>query len=376
MNKFRVLFVDDDEELTNDLKGFFELEEYNNNKFGIIKITAECCQSFDHAIELCKVKPFDLIVLDLMKGDSKADTKGLDVFSSIKNNFFAPVIFFSGFAGADPTLQDYSTSKVVSVISKGNTNLLKTTVREIIENPASFAFLSKTVTSHLRDELKEFFWSHVHDEREKINEYGRDDYSLNYLFLKKLAHSLSTSKIKELTGDNLIQLEKAHPMEFYIYPTTDGDYEPGEILQDNSDKTYYVLLTPACDLVNSRIKVDNVLLSKTIVLEDSPEYKKYQSAQSKSNLSDLKSIITNNQNYSNKSFFIPKTYFIPNLVAKFDDIISVKINDLAQYQRIAKLDAPFTQSLITKFTSCYNRIGTADIDVGHILGNLTVIDNP
>lgn len=366
MNKFRILFVDDDNELITDLKNFFESESYSNHSFGEMKILATCRQSFDDAIELCQLQSFDLVVLDLMNGSDRTQTEGLTVFSSIENNFFAPIIFFSGFADVNPDLQSYTNSRIVDVISKGNTNLLKQKIREMIENPSSFVFLMKTISRLVREELKDFFWNHVHAERDKISAYGREDYSLNYMFMKKLSHSLSKSKIKKLTFDDLINEDKAHPMEFYIYPTNDGDFEPGEILHLRADNTYFILLTPACDLVENRgYKVECVLLLKAILLENVREYIDYRENGSNNAKDKLKNVINNN---NNKSFFIPKTYFMPNLVAYFDKIVSVKIEDLkSNYSRVAKLDDPFTQSLITKFTNCYNRVGTSDIDIDHIL---------
>lgn len=369
MNTFRILFVDDDNEVLQGLKDLFEIGEYQNKSFGQVKIQASCCNSFNAAIECCKHETFELIVLDLMDGNTATDTKGLDVLMEIKRQFFTPIIFYSGFADVNQDLTNFSNSQIIDVISKGETALLQQKIKDIIENPRSLAFLQKIISKHVRDELKNFFWNHVHEERDKISSYNRDDYSLNYMFMKKLSYSLSKTKIKALTFDSLLTDDKAHPMEFYIYPSGGGDFEPGEILQQKSSENYYVLLTPACDLVSDRYKVDNVIIAKATRLEETREYKNYIADKTKSSIkAKLENLIKNN---TNKSFFIPKTYFMPSLIAYFDDILSVKISELdSNYNRIAKLDDPFTQSLITKFTNCYNRIGTADIDAASIVESI------
>ena len=44
--------------------------------------------------------------------------------------------------------------------------------------------------------------------------------------------------------------------------------------------------------------------------------------------------------------------------------------DLSRFTRIARLDDPFAQSMVTNFIRYYNRIGFPDIDSNYVIENL------
>ena len=48
----------------------------------------------------------------------------------------------------------------------------------------------------------------------------------------------------------------------------------------------------------------------------------------------------------------------------------VDYTDLSTFQRIAKLDLPYAQSMVSSFIRYYNRIGFPDIDSEYIFQNL------
>ena len=45
-------------------------------------------------------------------------------------------------------------------------------------------------------------------------------------------------------------------------------------------------------------------------------------------------------------------------------------DDLKSFKKIAKLDDPYAQSMISSFIRYYNRIGFPDIDSDYVIANL------
>lgn len=60
-----------------------------------------------------------------------------------------------------------------------------------------------------------------------------------------------------------------------------------------------------------------------------------------------------------------------NRVIDFQDKTTVDYSSLkADFERIAKLDSPFAQSMTSSFIRYYNRIGFPDIDTEYVINNL------
>ena len=288
------------------------------------------------------------------------------------------IIFFSGNAGSVEDLR----SEIIGVVRKsdGYDQLKKEITRLILSN---LPFIKENITLHLEEEFKNYFWGIIHDKRE-IFIQGQNDFSLGYLMLRKLGNSLSKDKISQIIGSNNIAIDKVHPMEFYIYPTdTAKEYEVGELLEKEGE--VYVILTPTCDLVvrnNGKRKSDTLLLAKSTLLTDLEDYKQYSKLKDlqeksakdlereKNYQGKLKNWTKNNQGEKDKYFFLPGTPFLENRIIDFQKKIMVDYNNLNEYTRLVKLDAPFAESMVSTFIRYYNRIGFPDIDSDYLINRL------
>ena len=67
---------------------------------------------------------------------------------------------------------------------------------------------------------------------------------------------------------------------------------------------------------------------------------------------------------------MPGTPFIENLILDFQNKVMVDYVDLKAFTRVAKLDDPYAQSMVTSFVRFYNRIGFPDIDADYVIQNL------
>lgn len=356
--KLQILFIEDNDEYRQSMVDYFDEE-----KIGQHTLKTEGAATFENGIERLQQGDYDIVVLDLYKGDpsENAEKLGLTVLAEIQKIAFIPVIFFSGLTKDITDLR----SEVVGIVNKGEGfEALSSELERIISS--NLALIKGQIYGHVKESLREYFWDTVHA-RKQVFVQGQDDFSLGYLLLRRLAISLSKEKIKLLLGDDKINPDKAHPMEFYIYPPTNYEYEAGEILLKNGH--YYVILTPSCDFVcraGSTRKAERILLARAFPLNQQPEFARFEANRTPSNRDSLKRVIESAK--SDRYFFLPGTPFMENLLIDFQNKELVLYDELATFERVAKLDDPFAQAMISSFIRYYNRIGYPDIDADYVLG--------
>jgi CheY-like chemotaxis protein len=369
----KLLFIEDDKELRENLKKLFHDDTIDG-----YKLSVQVEESFEKSQELIKNSDFDIVVLDLFNdGVQKDEDAGLKVLQTIRDFLFIPVIFYTGYAYK---ILDYK-SEIVGVVNKGDgIEALTSEIKRIINS--KLALLKKNINEHINQELKQYFWETVDKQKDIFNSQDID-YSLGYLILRRISKSLSKENIKKILGDDKIKEEKVHPMEFYLYPPSTREFESGEILE--KDGVFYAILTPDCDMIdrgNGLRKAKKVLLAATTNFKSLPDFIKYDGLKNKQNktydenqqlsncTSKLKVWMSNRGGEQDRYFYLPSTPFIENMVIDFQNKIMVDYADLRNYTRVAKLDMPFAQSMISSFIRYYNRIGFPDIDVDYLMQKL------
>lgn len=360
--KIKILYVDDDIENFNDLK-----DVLNGKTINQYEIAIESETSFENAI--AKSSEYNLIILDLFKGNAMSGgvDKGSTIYDSIRSSIFVPIIFYS----ANPASVTHLRSQVVGVANKLDD--IESLISEIGRlTKHNLPLLKEKVHAFIENEFKKYFWETIHPQN-NIFKPELDDLSLGYMLLRNMADTLSRDNIRQLLGDDTIKEDKVHPMEFYIYPTdSTKEFQTGEILRHKQNNTIYIVLTPSCDFIargGSKRKVDYVLLLKTSLLTETEEYKKYKQNQNKDNTEKLRKMIDSGK--SDRYFFLPQTPFIENRIIDFQNKEIVTYEQLcSEFERVAKLDNPYAQSMATTYTRYYNRIGFPDIDNEYIMSKL------
>ena len=376
--ELRTLFIEDNDTLSSNLKKYFEGEVFSGHI-----LRTENTTNFNEGILLIERNDYDLVVLDLQNEGKDFDEKaGLKILERIKQIAFIPIIFYTGHANKIKDL----VSEIVGVVNKGDGfDNLKIEIQRIVDT--KIALLKGQVYNHLRESLRKYFWETV-DTEKKVFIPGKNDVSLGYLLLRRFANSLSKENIKQLLSDDKIKTDKAHPMEFYIFPvdpdSTKEEYIAGEIIE--KEGRYYAILTPDCDLVlrsNGSRKADKILLAATKNFKSLPDYTKYDELKKKQDESEkensnllnnlegkLRTWMGNRGGEQDRFFFLPATPFIESMVIDFQDKSMVDYNELKSYRRVAKLDLPYAQSMISSFIRFYNRIGFPDLDFEYVFKNL------
>jgi len=370
-NTLRILSVEDEEDQRDILKKVFSKPILEK------EIEFKSIDDFESAIAEITKNDYHIVILDIYKGkpDDNID-EGEKILKAIQNERFIPVIFYSGNTKNVESLR----SQMVGVVTKGEGEGIENLKKEIERLVKSnLPFIRENIHNYLEKELKEYFWDIIH-QKKGIFRADKEDFSLGYLMLRKFGHSLSKEKIAEILGDDSLKQDKAHPMQFYIYPTTNQDFECGEIVRSKENDEFFVILTPSCDFIETssrKRKAERILLVEASLLNATDECKKYikdkkEEKASKSNENELRKLI--NSSKSDRYFFLPKTPFIvEDRLIDFQNKEMVSYEDLSnpeKYERIAKLDSPFAESMVASFIRYYNRIGFPDIDTDYILSNL------
>lgn len=374
MKDLKILYIEDDkgnrEELIDLLSGWVINE---------CKITIEGEELFENATQRIYNEGFHLVILDLYKGRAGdgGEMLGLTTLEDVKSHIFVPIIFYSGNTSAVRELK----SQVIGVATKGGVEGIDELKNEIDRLTShSLPFINENIHAFINGKIKEYFWDIIQENNTTFKP-DDNDFSLGYLLLRNIGNSLYRDNIYKILGDNSIAEDKVHPMEFYIYPRNgDAEYENGDIIEHKESKEVYVILTPSCDFIQTskrKRKAHMVLLAHTRLLTEEPnyiEYLKYKKSEADRKKEDIykgKIIQLIESRGNDRYFFLPRTPFIENRVIDFQNKIMVVYEDLnLKFNRLAKLDDPYSQAMSTSFIRYYNRIGFPDLDAAYVLARI------
>lgn len=375
--KIKILLIDDDQVIRSDYTKLLTGEIIG--EYEIAKVESV---DFTEGIEKLKEEHFDIVILDLCKGDPSPESEktGEEVLSEIQKTAFVPVIFFTGL----PAHVEGIVSEIIKVCNKGDVyEGLKLQIAAILES--DYLKLKNKIVQITNESIRSFFWDFVHPKKELISSI-KDEISLTYLLLRRLSKMLSKDQIRNFIDDNKPKEELAHSMEFYIYPPLEGEFQMGDILLKKDSREIYVILTPSCDLIERSSggrKAENILLLKANCFDSFPDYQSYLELVAKKEKSSeynrklknleghIKNWMRNNQGNKDRFFYLPQTVFLKASIVDFQYLLFVQYPNLTNdFKVIARLDDPFAQSLLSAFTRYYNRIGFPDLDIDYEFNQL------
>lgn len=329
-------------------------------------IVCDIVSDFDEAKLKALRTKYDLAVLDLRDDASDDDLKGKEILESLREAHFLPVVFYSGFAQKVETLRTPFVETVIK--GEGDVALLRGAVQRI------FSTRLPHLIRHIHDQQKEYLWSHI-DEFWKSSGPICDPEDLAYLLARRLGNSLKGSSIRSFLQPVRADADTIHPIEMYIWPPLGEGKQTGDLLKHNG--SFFIVLNPACDFANK--KVEYLIVAECVSLEACSEYlsvqaviNEYKNPEGKQ-IGLLKSLVSDNRSgkgvQPDRFKFLPETVFMKALVVDFQRIssFSSSSNFFTESERVATLDTPFAESLLSKFSRYYGRIGTPDIESGIIV---------
>ncbi len=318
------------------------------------------CPTFNKAANHLRTGRFDLLILDL-KDDSdttsEADSNpaGLAVFEELKKTRFLPVVFYTALAHK---VRSQETSFVRVVEKTEDVTRVKEEVRRV------FATQLPALTRRLEELERSYMWDFVSTHWKEFVRPA-DQADIAYLLTRRLAISLEAAaglfaaafggaSTSDTTG------AKTHPMVMYIVPPMGPHHLAGDIISETVEgqEQYWLVLTPSCDFAQA--KAEHVTLAKCERLVDREEAITWLKTKSNTSTERFERLIEDNRGERFK--FLPSAYFMPDLVADFQQLRSLSSGSLNNFKRVATLDSPFAESVVARFSRYCNRLGTPDID--------------
>ena len=342
-----ILIIEDQLDLAEHAKREIWYQFRDDDAIGI-DITIET--DFNKGLELAKTPDFDVVILDVKRDSpylSPADADaGIDVYHAIMNARFAPIIFLTALPDR---VADLQMPPLVTVVAKDNLPELPGAVRAAIESNAlaTIREIERQTADILRNQMWTELAPHWDEYTEDANSAG-----IAQVLLSRLARTLEDKSDQAITS---------HPSHRYVYPHATRR-SPGDILRDDDD-SWWVLLTPACDLVHS--KADYVLLARGAPLSEHQRYKDWADAVSRGGKTeglwkDLYRYVLRTTH--GKYHFLPAFRDIPDLVIDLENMTGVEIGTLDQFTWVASLASPFAEALQVQYSQHHGRIGVPDLD--------------
>jgi len=362
---WRILVVDDDPQIGRQVKERADLLDENAPYH--LQVTAT--ERFEEALRLLEAAAFDLLVIDVRgQGEGDPDNEiGVRTLKEIQARRFIPTVFYTGL----PALVNYLATPLVRVVEKTEgVERLLAIAGELIDT--KLPHLNRALLSHVQGVQADYMWKFVAQHWTALAE-ERDGLTLAYLLARRLSASLTPGQIGKLaealgnTPGDLPQGDNVHAAEYYLMPSlTDAPSLAGDIYSF-PEGHYRVLLTPSCDLV--RKKCEFTLWAGCIHLSETSEYKAW--AADKTKEKPLRALMRNNRDKQpDRYFFLPGAYTVPDLVVDFERLSHTSYGELDQSRRIASLDSPFVESLLSRFARFFGRLGTPDLETSLVMARL------
>jgi hypothetical protein len=336
------------------------------------------CQnmSFDEYNPTTTTEKPDIIVLDMMNGGATEDptgNSGNSIYSQIWKDSFCPIIIYS----ANPDLSNAPDHPFIRKVEKGTGS--ESVVWDeavkfepyLLQRTNLYHEFDSVLNKTLRDTAPAIFPLVACDKEE--------------IFLRVTRRRIAAEMDRGL--DSEVSLK---PYEQYIFPVVGNDWLQGDIVKYKKDGSFFLVLTPSCDLVkrSGKIKAGTILCAKCCSFDrsliapflkakktnDCEMCKSEHCGKNKPTCDSQKKQLFHDQKVNEftsllnagivgKYFVLPKIgMVIPDLLANLKDFHLITTAQMDDYERIVSIDSPFREQLSWVFVSIAGRPGMPDRD--------------
>ena len=366
---WNVLIVDDNAAMAAAAQR--ELEDvFSNDAEHDVAISVDL--DFDSGFRKVAAGECDVVVLDVRRDKTpdlpEDSARGQSVYSEVQKIRFLPVIFHTALG---ESVEHLSMPPLVQIIAKDELEKLPAAVAAAIDS--GVADVTRAIEEHVARVMREHLWDQLAPNWDE-DTGGGDPAELAHVLITRVARSLEDRALpefavpvdvravedKDLNEDEpAVAPERASHR--YIYPPVSDSPQPGDILRlltESGIDEWHVILTPACDLEQK--KVEFVLLGRANLLEMHPKHVAWvENNRSKSKWEPLWRVLSGTQA---RFLYLPAYRDIPDLVVDLEQLRSVPAAGLRAYARVASMDRPFGEALLTQHSHFRGRIGTPDLD--------------
>lgn len=390
-DSWKILVVDDDEIVARTTADFLTRIDDDGNEG--TRAVAE--SSFEKSLPLLREGNVDILVLDVrdqgmhskgISGDENADF-GIDIFQEIRSRKFLPIIFYTALPHLVTSL---SNPPFVQIVSKGersdiddlgdSEDRLRVAVEQVFDS--GLPRLLRAIGRHIETSTKEFMVDFIEKNWSYIDNSKAD---FAYLLARRLIVSLEAradafaDELGYSTG--LDSAKGVHATRYYIVPLTEDHHRMGDIIRglqniDGDVDSLYIILTPSCDLVEDRVKADNVVLAECVPLQDFQEYKNWIKRDTGAARKKLLNLLRSrpDKGQEDRYHYLPAAWQTPDLIVDLQRIKYISYGRLEKCTKMASLDSPFSEALANRFNRYIGRVGTPDLDFDAALDRMREAD--
>lgn len=340
---FKILLVDDDAQQRKICVDAVELfNKKNNCELQIVEATSRKA-----GLEKLEERSHDAAIIDLRLENTDVSGQGNDLIREIKRSLRIPVRIVSGHLGdLDADLQEYS--YFYQTYDRDNVNydeifsdlvaIYNTGITKILNNKGQ-----------IESNITNIFWRHISAILPEFIKYGREEseWNIEKVLVRYIAFHIQ--EYLELSIDN--NFEPFHSIEHYIKPPVKDKIFTGDIVKNKNDKSFWLVVTPACDLATDAKRAEPKAEYITLVrIED---YDAVINGKNKGQISQLE-----RNNADLKYHFLPDTILFKGGFINFQFISSVPIEEVKNnFEVELVISPPFKKDVISRFSAYYARQG-------------------
>lgn len=343
-----------------------------HNKKQNNKIIATIKKNYDDAEIALKSPQYDGAIIDLRLSNSE-EFEGKKLVEEVNKKIRIPIIIYSG---SIAQVDDIDENILLKKKSRDQV-LIKDILLEI-ENIFDTGITRFLKSNGLIDNmLTIIFWKHLSENLFDLKGTNTEKAVVRYI-------SSHIQEFLEIDGEN--GLEDLNPAEFYIYPPIKTQLSTGDILLNTQKGLYFLLLTPACDILLRTTKsapptktrnANKALLISLITWNSIENFNTLKEDTGKSN--EVRKKLENyTKNKKERYHFLPPYKKISGFFADFQFQNSLdfdECNQLKGYERIATISQPFLKDIISRFSQYYSRQGQPELMQEKVYASL-VSQNP
>lgn len=340
----KILLVEDASDQQDIFKSSVEIFNIKNN----LNVQYEIAESISDAFNKIDGS-YDGAIIDLkLKNDEDG---GNEIVRQLGDSFIRiPVVFVTGF---------------VDLVSD-HPSVIKTRSRDEETYESDLQLLQKIQETGLtrimggrgliEQRLSEVFLKNLLPQIETWVSYGAENsertekallrYTLNHLF--------------QLLEDDE---ERCFPEEFYLYPPMAETITTGSMVK--ADEQWFVVLSPACDLVIRRdgeFKTDRILLVEIEGENDVVNVALNGITRKRSKENKLRDVFNNN--HTDYYHWLPQTDFFEGGILNFRKLTTLAKDDFDEKfgKPTIQISPSFVKDIVSRFSAYYARQGQPDID--------------
>ena len=313
-----------------------------------IEIVKDIYENINDGLEAIKNPKYDAAIIDLKLSSTSIELEGMQLVNAINGKLRIPIYIVSGSIAQVEIEENKLFQKRLR--TDNFIEILKEI--KVIYDSGITNFLEPG--GAIDNNLTNIFWNHLSNDLDIWINHNNPNNLLRYI----LSHFQEHLDLN-LQGD----FEEYHPFEVYIKPPIKKNIHTGDLIKYNNE--YYVILTPACDIViqtNGTRNADNIIIIKA----QNFDYK--TTCLNKNNDLDKNKISKYVKNSNARFHYLPPFNSNNGFIVDFQNITSIAFT--TELERVATVSSSFIKDIISRFANYYSRQGQPTFNQDSIIEEL------